>query len=166
MQYYYYVIDTVVCNCIEVITIHWLMLKYKSLQGPRFESVWKFKITRMLHEKCCKMPLSQSLEKNNDGINAFIAYIHVPQSDKLIIFIYTYNICKYKMYICHIYIFWQFWNCTHWIEKHGIEVRQDDWLIMVISRQHGNVLSVQLLPMASNGSHFVAVIHCALTNDY
>ena len=54
-------------------------------------------------------------------------------------------------------------NCFyHWIEKHGIEVRHDDWLIMVISRQHGNVLSVQLLP--SNGSHFLAVTRCALTN--
>ena len=56
----------------------------------------------MLHEKCCKMPLSQNLEKNNDGINAFIAYIHVQQLDKFIIFIYTYNICKYKMYICYL----------------------------------------------------------------
>ena len=32
-------------------------------------------------------------------------------------------------------------TCNHWIEKHGIEVRQNEWLIMVISQQYGNVLS-------------------------
>ena len=48
----------------------------------------------------------------------------------------------------------------HWIEKHGIEVHQDAWLIMVISQQYGNVLSVQL----SNGSHFLAALRYALTN--
>ena len=50
----------------------------------------------------------------------------------------------------------------HWIEKHGIEVQQDDWLIMVINQQYGNVLSVHLLP--SNGSHFLAALRYALTN--
>ena len=55
-------------------------------------------------------------------------------------------------------------TCMHWIGKHRIEVRQDDWLIIVISRQHGNVLSVQLLP--SNGSHFLAALRYALTNAW
>ena len=39
---------------------------------------------------------------------------------------------------------------------------QDDWLIMVISQQYSDVLSVQLLP--SNGSHFLAALRYALTN--
>ena len=39
---------------------------------------------------------------------------------------------------------------------------KDDWLIMVISQQYGNVLSVQLLP--GSGNHFLAALHCALTN--
>ena len=29
---------------------------------------------------------------------------------------------------------------VHWIEKHGIEVRQDDWLIMVISQYPSNMV--------------------------
>ena len=40
-------------------------------------------------------------------------------------------------------------------------IRQDDWLIIVISQQYSNVLSVQLLP--GNGSHFLAVYRYALT---
>ena len=39
---------------------------------------------------------------------------------------------------------------------------QDDRLIMVISQQYSNVLSVQLLP--SNGSHFLAALRYVLTN--
>ena len=31
----------------------------------------------------------------------------------------------------------------HRIEKHGMEVHQDDWLIMVARQQYSNVLSVQ-----------------------
>ena len=38
----------------------------------------------------------------------------------------------------------------------------NDWLIMVISQQYGNVLSVLLLP--SNDSHFLAALRYALTN--
>ena len=53
--------------------------------------------------------------------------------------------------------------CTqHWIEKHQIDVCRRDWLIMVISQQYDNVLSVQLLP--STGSHFLALFRCAWTN--
>ena len=53
-------------------------------------------------------------------------------------------------------------SSSHWIEKHGIVVHQDDWLTMVISQQYHNFLSVQLLP--SNGSHFLAALRYALTN--
>ena len=55
-----------------------------------------------------------------------------------------------------------FWSTSHWIERHGIEICQDDWLIVIISQQNCHVLSVQLLP--SNGSHFLALFRCALTD--
>ena len=53
-------------------------------------------------------------------------------------------------------------NAGHWIEKHGIELRRDDWLITVIRQQYANVLSVKLLH--GHGSHFLAALRYALTN--
>ena len=53
---------------------------------------------------------------------------------------------------------WQY----HWTEKHGIDVHQDDWLIMVFSQEYSYVLSVQLL--ASNGRHYLAALRYAMTN--